>query len=57
MYDRRKSDRPIVPKKCPNKGGDASPCAEDMEGRGLTKGKPAQQTGCGLSAVKSCKVR
>ena len=35
------SDRPIVPKKPPNKAGE--PAAEGMEGRGLTKGNPSQQ--------------
>jgi hypothetical protein len=44
MNDSRKSDRPIVPKKPPNKCKDASLFAEEAEGRGLTKGNPARQT-------------
>ena len=36
-----KSDRPAVPVKSPNKAG--QPAAEEMEGRGLTKGNPRQQ--------------
>lgn len=39
-----KSDRPIVPGKSPNKGRGAPRPAEEMEGRGLTKGNPRQQT-------------
>ena len=34
---RGESDRPIVPKKLPNNGGDASRPAEGAEGRGLAK--------------------
>jgi hypothetical protein len=37
MNGRGKSDSLIVPKKLPNKGGDASRPAEE-EGRGLTEG-------------------
>ncbi len=36
-----KSDRPVVPKKFPNKTG--SSAAEGTEGRGLAKGNPSQQ--------------
>jgi RNA-directed DNA polymerase len=36
-----KSDRPIVPKKSPNKA--RRPVAEEKEGRGLAKGNPSQQ--------------
>ena len=36
-----KSDRPVVPEKSPNKAG--QPVAEEMEGRGLTKGNLPQQ--------------
>ncbi len=39
-----KSDRPIVPEKSPNKGRGAPRPAEEMEGRGLAKGNPRQQT-------------
>jgi RNA-directed DNA polymerase len=38
MNDYGQSDEPIVPAKRPNKAG--SPAAEDVEGRGLTKGNP-----------------
>jgi retron-type reverse transcriptase len=41
MNEHGKSDRPVVPEKSPNKSG--QPRAEEMEGRGLTKGKPFQQ--------------
>ena len=41
MNERGKSDRPIVPGKSLNKAG--QPAAEEMEGRGLTKGNPQQQ--------------
>ena len=41
MDERRKSDRPVVPVKSPNKAG--RPVAEEMEGRGLTKGNSHQQ--------------
>src|ERR1035441_7965977 len=41
MNERRKSDRPVVPVKSPNKAG--QPAAEGMEGRGLTKGNPLEQ--------------
>jgi hypothetical protein len=46
MHGRGKSDSPIVPKKLPNKGGGASSCAEEAEGRGLAKGSPGQQSKC-----------
>ncbi len=39
----RKSDSPIVPAKQPNKVPNAFGIAEAVEGRGLTKGKAAQQ--------------
>ena len=41
MNEPGKSDRPVVPKKSPNKTG--QPVAEGMEGRGLAKGNPPQQ--------------
>ena len=41
MNGPRKSDRPVVPLKSPNKAG--SPDAEEMEGRGLAKGNLPQQ--------------
>lgn len=41
MNDRRKSDRPVVPGKSPNKAG--APVAEETEGRGLAKGNPREQ--------------
>jgi hypothetical protein len=41
MNEHGKSDRPVVPEKSPNKTG--SPVAEEMEGRGLTKGNPSQR--------------
>jgi RNA-directed DNA polymerase len=44
MNRRGKSDRPVVPKKPSNKGGQtAVPSAEGVEGRGLPKGKPIKQ--------------
>ena len=42
MNGHGKSDRPIVPVKFPNNAG--KPVAEGMEGRGLAKGNPHQQT-------------
>ncbi len=36
------SDRPVVPTKSPNNAG--APATEGMEGRGLAKGNPSQQT-------------
>lgn len=44
MHDSRKSDRPVVPKKPPNKA-DAPKvsAAEVVEGRGLAEGKPQKQ--------------
>jgi len=41
MHEHGKSDRPIVPKKSPNKT--RTPAAEEMEGRGLAKGNLSQQ--------------
>jgi RNA-directed DNA polymerase len=41
MNGPRKSDRPKVPMKPPNKAG--QPAAEEVEGRGLAKGNPRQQ--------------
>src|SRR3974390_2734030 len=41
MYEHGKSDRPIVPRKSPNKT--KTPAAEGMEGRGLAKGNLNQQ--------------
>ncbi len=41
MPEHRKSDRPVVPVKLPNKPG--SPVAEGVEGRGLAKGNLRQQ--------------
>ncbi len=41
MNEHGKSDRPVVPAKSVNKAG--GPAAEEMEGRGLTKGNPRQQ--------------
>jgi len=44
MNGREKSDRPIVPKKAPNKGiGRAALPAEGTEGRGLAKGNSSQR--------------
>jgi RNA-directed DNA polymerase len=42
MNDRGKSDRPIVPGKPSNKGTGAPVSAEEVEGRGLAKGKTHQ---------------
>jgi len=42
MNEHGKSDRPIVPKKSPNKA--KTPVAEEMEGRGLAKGNLGQQS-------------
>jgi len=39
----RQSDSPILPAKLPNKVSNANGTAEVVEGRGLTKGKAAQQ--------------
>jgi hypothetical protein len=41
MNEQGKSDRPIVPKKSPNKS--KTPVPEEMEGRGLAKGNLNQQ--------------
>lgn len=41
MHEHGKSDRPIVPKKSPNKTSPSA--AEEMEGRGLAKGNLGQQ--------------
>ena len=43
MNERGKSDRPIVPKKSPNKGDVAASPAEGAEGRGLAKENPLRQ--------------
>jgi hypothetical protein len=52
MYDRGKSDSPIVPRKMPNKetqtepaqsGSPSPPSAEALEGRGLTKENAPQR--------------
>jgi len=40
MHEHGKSDRPIVPRKSPNKT--KTPAAEEMEGRGLAKGNLSQ---------------
>src|ERR1039458_2900049 len=42
MNESGKSDRPVVPVKSSDKAG--QPAAEGMEGRGLTKGNPQQQS-------------
>lgn len=42
MDGQGQSDRPVVPTKSPNNAG--RPVAEGMEGRGLAKGNPNQQT-------------
>ncbi len=42
MNGLRQSDRPVVPTKSPNNAGASA--AEGMEGRGLAKGNPSQQT-------------
>ena len=42
MNEPGQSDRPVVPAKSPNNAG--RPAAEEMEGRGLAKGNPRQQT-------------
>ena len=42
MYDREKSDSPIVPRKPPNKA--ASAAAEAVEGRGGAKGNADRQS-------------
>jgi hypothetical protein len=44
MNERGKSDSPILPGKLPNKGWGAPQSAEGVEGRGLAKGNPVQQT-------------
>ena len=44
MNERGKSDSSIVPMKLPNKGCGAPQSAEEVEGRGLAKGNPGQQT-------------
>jgi len=46
MNGNGKSDRPIVPKKLPNKGCGAPQSAEEVEGRGLAKGNPRQENRC-----------
>ena len=42
MNERGKSDRPVVPEKSPNKGGQV-PSAEGTKGRGLAKENPPRQ--------------
>ena len=44
MYGRRKSDRPVVPGKPPNRSRDASRPKEEVEERGLAKGNSFQLT-------------
>ena len=44
MNDSGKSDKPIVPKKGANKGRGGPRPAERLEGRGLAKGNPGEQT-------------
>ena len=44
MNARGKSDSSILPVKLPNKGCGATQPAEGVEGRGLAKGNPGQQT-------------
>jgi len=44
MNSNRKSDKPIVPKKDSNKGCGEPQLAEGLEGRGLAKGNPGEQT-------------
>ena len=48
MYDREKSDRPVLPAKPPNKPG--RPGAEAVEGRGLPEGNTAGEPRPGRSA-------
>jgi len=43
VYAAGKSDRPIVPRKLPNKPGTAASGAEEAEGRGLAKEKTLRQ--------------
>ena len=43
MNGHGKSDRPIVPRKPPNKDRGAPRSAEEAEGRGLAKGNPDRQ--------------
>ena len=42
-YGHGKSDRLVVPQKPVNKGGNKSPSAERVEGRGLAKGNQFQR--------------
>ncbi len=51
MHERRKSDRPVVPAKPPNKAATAA--AEVVEERGLTKGNAASKTRPGHRAGSS----
>jgi len=62
MNGHGKSDRPIVPRKRPNKGGGAPLPAEVVEGRGLAKGSAAQRArsrtqGRGILKSKLGRVR
>jgi hypothetical protein len=43
MHAGGKSDRPIVPRKLPNKAGAAASGAEEAEGRGLAREKTLRQ--------------
>ena len=43
MHAAGKSDRPIVPRKLPNKAGAAASVAEEVEGRGLAKENTLRQ--------------
>jgi group II intron reverse transcriptase/maturase len=51
MYGQGKSDRPVVPKKSPNKAG--RPAAEAMEGRGLAKGNLPGQNALRMQSRES----
>jgi hypothetical protein len=55
MNGRGKSDRPVVPEKFPNKTGEL--VAEEMEGRGLTKGNLLSKTRPGHRAGPTRIVR
>lgn len=44
MHDSGKSDKPIVPEKGANNEGEGVSSAERVEGRGLAKGNPGEQT-------------
>ena len=58
MYEHRKSDKPVVPTRAPNKAG--QPVAEATEGRGLATGNSSQQTTSrtqGRKSVQSARAR